>query len=172
MGGNLLCHGNSFGSTGLRRTVPLQYPWSYNAEIHTAHAGKDAYLPAHRASRRLLLVANHVFCAVLKVFSFHTPHPLTEQSPSKKQNNKNKPWFSTPICMPFWANTVKKSETMGRASMQNLIANKRVTSKLKWCLKNIKAVCQSDVLWLIGYYTNCKVSENRHLLSTPGNRKI
>jgi len=95
---------------------------------HIARAGKAAYLPTHRASRRLLLVANHVFRAVFKVFSFHTPHPFTEQSPSKKQNKKNKPWLSTPICMPSQVNTVKKSETLGRASIQNSIASKRIIS--------------------------------------------
>lgn len=134
-----LIEGASFGGTGLRCTVLLQYSWSYSEELHVAHTGKDAYLPTHRASGGLLFVANHVFRAVLKVFSFHTPHPLTEQSPSKKQNKKNKPWFSTPICMPFQVNTVKKSETPGKASMQNLVANKRIISKLKQCLKNIKA---------------------------------
>lgn len=126
MGGNLLCHDNSFRSSGLRHSIPLECSWSYNTELHGAHAGKEAYLPTHGASRRLLLVANHVFRAVFKVFSFHTPHPLTEQSPSKKQNKKNKPWFSTPICMPSQVNTVKKSETLGRASTQKLIASKRI----------------------------------------------
>lgn len=71
--------------------------------------------------------------------------------------------------MPFQVNTVKKSEILGRSSMQNLVSNKRINSKSKWCLKNIKTVCQTDVLRFTGYYTNCKVSQNSHLLSTPGN---
>lgn len=71
--------------------------------------------------------------------------------------------------MPFQVNTVKKSEILGRSSMQNLVSNKRIHSKLKWCLKNIKTVCQTDVLQFTGYYTNCKVSQSSHLLSTPGN---
>lgn len=35
--------------------------------------------------------------------------------------------------------------------------------------KNTKTVCQTDVLRFTGYYTNCKVCQNSHLLSTPRN---
>lgn len=54
----------------------------------SGHTGTSSYLPTHGAARGLLLVANHALRAVLKVFSLHTPDPLTQQSPSKKNTKQ------------------------------------------------------------------------------------